>query len=128
MSKNSNFNELEEKGESKIKKVKKILPAVVLASSYYYSIWLTIGLVIGYFGCKTFYKLFVENGKVDLIYLDFGKWQMHVHHWIMGVIVLAVVWVVDYFYLPTFFVGVVCGIIAHDIYDFNDWHKIIVKK
>jgi hypothetical protein len=91
-------------------------------------LWLTIGLILGYFGCKTFYKLFVENGKIDLIFLDFGKWQVHVHHWIMGVMVLAVVWVVDYFYLPMFFVGAILGIIAHDIYDFNDWHKIIVKK
>jgi len=26
------------------------------------------------------------------------------------------------------FVGAVAGIIAHDIYDFNDWHRVLIRK
>ena len=89
---------------------------------------MAMGLALGYLGSKIFCKYLLEKGRVGSIYIDCGKkWKIHVHHWILGALVLMVVWVVDYFYLPRFFIGVVCGIIAHDIYDFNDWHKILVK-
>jgi hypothetical protein len=110
--------------------VKKVLPALVLATTFYYSFLITIGLILGYFGSKIYCKLMgidEHNGNEKKIFVDCGKWKIHFHHWIMGAIVLLIVWVVDYFYLPRFFVGVVAGIIAHDIYDFNDWHQVIVK-
>lgn|SRR3989344_5774505 len=103
------------------------LPAIVLATSINYSLRFTAGIVIGYVLCKIFCHVFVKDGRVDSIFLDYGKWKIHLHHWIMGLIVLAVVGVIDYFYLPTFLAGVICGIIIQDIYDYNDWHKVIVK-
>lgn len=112
---------------SKRANVKIILPATVLATSLQYSILFTSGIVAGYVLCKIFCNIFVKKGRVDSIFIDYGKWKVHLHHWIMGLIILTIVWVVDYFYLPTFFAGVICGIIIQDIYDYNDWHKIIVK-
>lgn len=109
-------------------KVKIVLPAIVLATSLYYSFSFTGGIVIGYILCKLFCHLFVHNGKIDSIFLDYGKWRVHLHHWIMGIVLLASVWVIDRFYLPTFFAGFICGIIIQDIYDYTDWHKVIVKK
>ena len=105
-----------------------VLPAVVLATSLHYSILFTTGIIVGYFLCKLFCNIFVKNGKIDSIFIDYGKWKIHLHHWIIGIIVLAIVWVIDYFYLPTFFAGVVCGIIIQDIYDYNDWYKVVLKK
>lgn len=113
--------------DDKKSNVKKVLPALVLVTTFYYSFLLTLGLVLGYFACRFYYNKFVKTGKVDLIFIDFGKWKVHFHHWIMGALVLLIVWVIDYFYLPKFFVGVVAGVIAHDIYDFNDWYKVISK-
>lgn len=107
--------------------VKKMLPAIILITTFYYSFLLTIGLLLGYIGCKLYHRVFVETGKVDKIFIDCGKWKIHFHHWIMGAIVLAIVLILDWFYLPKFFVGVVGGIIAHDIYDFDDWHKVLIK-
>jgi hypothetical protein len=115
------------KSDNKTSKVRKYLPAFVLMATFYYSFLLTLGLALGYLGSKVFSKYLIENGKVDCIYIDCGKWKLHMHHWIMGAIFLVAVWFIDYFYLPRFFVGVVLGIIAHDIYDFNDWHKVLVK-
>ncbi len=117
----------ENTSENKKTKVKKFLPAIVLVSSFYYSFLLALGLFIGYVGCKIYYKMLVETGKVDKIYIDFGKFKVHFHHWIMGAIVLLIVWVIDWLYLPRFFVGIMGGIIAHDIYDFNDWYKIFLR-
>ena len=116
------------KSDNKNSKVRKYLPAVVLVASFYYSFLLTLGLAIGYLGSKIFSKCLVEKGKVDCVYINCGKkWKIHLHHWILGALLLVIVWFIDYFYLPRFFVGVICGIIAHDIYDFNDWHKVFVK-
>lgn len=115
------------KSDNSNSKVRKFLPAIALAASFYYSFLLALGLAVGYLGSKVFSRYFLENGKVDCIYIDCGKWKIHLHHWIMGAIVLLIVWFIDYFYLPRFFVGVVCGVIAHDIYDYNDWHKVLVK-
>jgi len=108
-------------------KVRRYLPAFVLVASFYYSFLLALGLAIGYIGSKVFFKYLVENGKVNCTYIDCGKYKFHLHHWILGSLLLIIAWFIDYFYLPRFFVGIVCGIIAHDIYDFNDWHKILVK-
>jgi hypothetical protein len=115
------------KSNNKNSKVRKYLPAVVFLASFYYSFLLALGLALGYIGSKIFTKFFIEQGKVDCIYIDCGKWKIHFHHWILGALFLLIVWFIDYFYLPRFFVGVISGIIAHDIYDFNDWHKVFVK-
>jgi len=108
------------------------LPAIVLATSLNYSIRFTTGIIVGYVLCKAFCILFLKHGdnttgKIEKIFVNFGKWKLHLHHWIIGLLVLAMVWMIDYFYLPTFLAGVICGIIIQDIYDYNDWHKVIVK-
>ncbi len=113
--------------ESSDSKAKIVLPAIVLATSFYSSISFTGGIVVGYVLCKIFCNLFVHNGKIDSIFLDYGKWKVHLHHWIIGIVILAIVWVIDHFYLPAFFAGAVCGMIIQDIYDYNDWHQVIVK-
>ena len=115
------------KSDNKNSKVRKYLPAAVMVVSFYYSFLIALGLAIGYIGSKIFSKYLLESGKVDCIYIDCGKFKIHLHHWILGAMLLLLVWVIDYFYLPRFFVGVICGIMAHDIYDFNDWHKVFVK-
>jgi len=103
------------------------LPAVVLGVSLRYSFMFTTGIVFGYILCRLFCNFFVKNGKIDSIFIDYGKWKIHLHHWIIGIMVLAIVWVIDYLYLPAFFAGVVFGIIIQDIYDYNDWYKVVVK-
>lgn len=122
-----NYMSTPESDISKRSDIKKVLPAIVLVTTFYYSFLLTIGLLLGYIGGKLYHRLFVETGRVDRVFIDCGKWKIHLHHWITGAIVLIAVLILDWFYLPKFFVVVVGGIIAHDIYDFNDWHKVIFK-
>ncbi|OGZ69511.1 MAG: hypothetical protein A3D44_03795 [Candidatus Staskawiczbacteria bacterium RIFCSPHIGHO2_02_FULL_42_22] len=114
--------------ENKRPKVKMMLPAVVLVTSFYYSLSFTGGVIIGYLLCKVFCTAFVHNGKIDGIFLDFGKWEIHLHHWIIGIVLLGIIWVIDRYYLPTFLLGIISGIIIQDIYDYNDWYKVITKK
>jgi len=121
--------ESKEVSSSRVKqaKVRLVLPAVALATSFYYSFYFTGGIVIGYVLSRIFCRMLVEKGKIDSVFIDYGKWRLHFHHWIMGIILLAIVWVLDHYYLPTFFAGVICGAIIQDIYDYNDWHQVIVK-
>jgi len=72
------------KNNNKSSKVRRYLPAVVLVASFYYSFLLALGLALGYIGSKLFSKYLLENGKVDSIYIDCGKWKFHLHHWILG--------------------------------------------
>lgn len=115
------------KNNNKDSKIRKVLPAIVLMASFYYSFVFCVGLIMGYLGSKVFAKYFLDNGKVDPVYINCGKWKIHCHHWILGALFLVFAWVIDKFFLPTFFVGAVAGVIAHDIYDYNDWHKVLVK-
>jgi hypothetical protein len=124
---NSKLIDIELAKSNSNSKVRRYLPAFVLMASFYYSFLLAIGLAVGYLGSKIFCKYLLENGKVDCIFIDCGKYKIHLHHWILGALLLLLVWFIDYFYLPRFFVGAVIGVIAHDIYDFNDWHKVLVK-
>ena len=115
------------KKDNKSSKIRKYLPAVVLTAGIYYSFYWSLGLAIGYIGSKLFCKYLMGSGKVDSVCIDCGKWKLHIHHWIWGVLILIAAGVLDYFYLPRFFVGIICGIIIQDIYDFNEWHKVLVR-
>ena len=113
--------------EFKRPKIKAVLPAIVLLTSFYYSATFAGGILIGYLLSRLFCHFFVHNGKVDMIFIDWGNWQIHLHHWIMGFFLLAGLWVIDHYYLPTFFAGAIIGVIIQDIYDYNDWHKVIIR-
>lgn len=102
-----------------------VMPAIVLATSLY-SVWFMWAIILGYFSSKIFYIFFVESGKVDCIFIKWRKWKIHFHHWIMGAMVLGIAWILDY-YLSTFLTGFVIGVIIHDIYDFNDWYKVVLR-
>ena len=116
---------MEEKQRSK---VKMFLSAAVVFTSFYYSFLFAIGIIAGYILSRAFCAIFLKTGKIESVLVDYGNWQLHLHHWIMGIMFLGFVWVIDYLYLPTFFAGVVCGVILQDIYDYKDWHKVIVRK
>ena len=114
---------------SKLKKikVKKVLSGAFLATSFYFSHLFALGVVLGYLGTRFVYNRYLKDTKVSSIFLIFKKWKFHLHHWIVGAVILFIIWVVDSLYLPKFFTGVLCGLIIHDIYDFDDWYKVVVK-
>lgn len=86
-----------------------------------------VGIVLGYLISHIFCKLFVNNGKVGSIFIDWGKWTLHLHHWIMGAMVLVGVWLIYQQFLPALLTGAICGLIVQDIYDYNDWHQVLIK-
>jgi len=108
---------------------KKVVSAAVLITAAYASVLFTAGMIIGYLGMKYFYKKYIETGPLKFIYISFRGWKIHLHHWIFGVLVVIFLliggWKSE---LPNFLWGLIAGIIVHDIYDFNDWHRVLAKE
>ena len=113
-----------------MKKVKKfIFPGTTLLVSLYISVLFTFGIIFGYITTLLFHKKIVERGKLKPIFLKIGKWEIHLHHWLMGALAIFVFWVVGWFpYLPKFCLGALGGLVFHDIYSDREWYKIILKK
>lgn len=114
---------------SPIKKI--VLPSATLFFSVsFFSFLLTLGLLIGYLGTFLFHQKLIVRGKIRKeIWVPFGKWKIHFHHWMMGVITLLIIWATGLTnFFPQILYGMIGGVIFHDFYDGQDWHRIITKK
>jgi hypothetical protein len=91
-----------------------------------------LGAVIGYLLTDAFCKRYLETGKVKSIVLKNGPWKLHLHHWLTGA---AFVLVINFlgFTLPIFLLGLMDGLIMHDII-YKDkkygikWYNVIYKR
>jgi len=113
-----------------MRKVKKfIFPGTALIVSLYISTLFTVGIVFGYIATILFHKKIVEKGRLKPIVLNFGKWKFHLHHWVMGGLILLPIWLSGYIaFLPKFCWGMISGLVFHDIYSDKRWYKIISRK
>jgi len=111
---------------SKTKKI--ILPSTAIASSFY-SVLFAVGLIVGYWMTKYFFKKTWDKGRIGPIFLNLGRWQIHLHHWLMGVLVLYLIGNMHLFpVFPKIFLGAIGGIIFHDLYFDKEWYRIVLKK
>ena len=112
------------------KKIKKyIIPGTALMLSIYASAAFAIGTIIGYVFTNLFCKKLVYTGKIKKVILDHGNYNIHFHHWIIGLFMLLFGFISQIIYTaPIFFVGCIGGLIFHDIYTDKKWYKIIHKK
>ena len=111
-------------------KVKKMLPAVVLGATFYYSSIFAAGLIIGYLATKLYcHKLGIDEESGDKIMLDVGKWTVHLHHWIMGIMFIIFISLAGWSHsIPLLLWGMLFGMMLQDIYDYSDWLEIVMKK
>lgn len=110
-------------------KRKKFVSAAALAAFTYTSVIFTSGMLLGYWLTKKFCKKYIESGFLQCLYIDIKGWKVHLHHWILGVFVVLLLLSLGWeSQIPKFFWGVLAGIIAQDIYDFDDWHKVVIRE
>lgn len=69
------------------------------------------------------------SGRIKSLRLKIGNYYLHLHHWLLGSFLL-VLGIFDFFSFlnAAFFQGFVFGLIFQGIFDYHDWHKIIIKK
>ena len=71
----------------------------------------------------------MSTGKVKSLVFNLGEWEVHIHHWLYGVlIVFAIVWFASLSLLPNLYLGLLGGLIFHDLYTDKKWYKVIYAK
>jgi len=104
-------------------------PATTLIISFYFSLLFGLGVIAGYLATKFFHEKFIDTGKVNLIFINIGKWKIHLHHWITGILIIIIIglggWLAIF---PKILLGSACGIALHDLHFDKEWYKVISKK
>jgi hypothetical protein len=70
-----------------------------------------------------------KQGIVKSIIIPWRNYELHLHHWLLALIMGGVL-ALKGFGMPTseFFYGVVSAVVFQGIYCYEDWHRIIKKK
>jgi hypothetical protein len=87
-----------------------------------------LGGVLGYVMAKVFSgAATAQQGKLKSLIVRYNKYQIHIHHWVVGMFIIALNF--HYHFLPFshFAVGLIGGTIVQGIMSYSDWHKIIKK-
>jgi len=101
------------------------LPLALLSLEIYF------GALSGYFLSK--YLSAKETGQKNRwwksIVFRIGNWQIHLHHWLYGLVILALATFLNItFPFPRFSYAFLGGAIFQGIYCYRDWYKILFKK
>ncbi|MBI4295679.1 MAG: hypothetical protein HY667_01035 [Chloroflexi bacterium] len=95
--------------------------------SYYlfYVSWL-VGFVTAKFGGG---KQEGRSGRIKSIVLSWRRYQVHLHHWILGSLASAVCALKGFYIMsPELFYGFLGGLVFQGIYCYSDWHRIVRLK
>lgn len=109
------------------KKIKKyIFPGTALAASLYASGSFALGAVLGYITTEIFCRKLFKKGKMKPVLFNLKGWEVHLHHWIVGILIFLGAWYFDIIYsVPVIFIGALGGLIFHDIHTDKKWAKVV---
>jgi hypothetical protein len=110
------------------KRVLSILSAITLIFmlGYLFAISLLLGLLASRFIAG---KTTGEKGKIRSIIIPFGRWKIHLHHWLYSLWLIGISFVTGVHFLsPIITYGVLGGSTFQGIYAYGDWHVILVKQ
>jgi len=99
------------------------MPLAVFSPEIYF------GMIFGYLMTDFFAaKETGLQGKIKSLVFNIGKWRVHLHHWLCGLIILTSLFFIN-INLPfhQFSFGILGGMIFQGISCYPDWHKVIVK-
>lgn len=93
------------------------------------SIEIYLGIIIGYFAGKFFAGKYDGYQRVKSVFINIGKYRLHIHHWIASIVIGIIAAAYNLFpFFPQFFFGVLGGLIIQDLYLDEDWRHVIIKK
>lgn len=88
-----------------------------------FSIEAYLGMIIGYFAAH-----FVSP-RIKLNTFQLGKYKLHLHHWLLGLSFLPLVFTYKFFpFSLPFTSGFLGGIIIQGLFCYPDWHKVLIKQ
>ncbi len=110
---------------------KKVTLVVLLATciilGYLSFIAWSVGfLLVKYLGSKTV----GEPSKIRSYFIPLGKYEIHLHHWLLssGVIIVFVVFKGTYVLPSDLVYGFFGAIVFHGIYYYSDWYKVLIPR
>jgi hypothetical protein len=101
---------------------------------------IAVFIVLGIFCYKAWFVAFAvtkflsgrtdgKQGIVRSIIIPWRSYQLHLHHWLLALIIVVVFLVrSSYIVTPEVFYGSLSAIIFQGIYCYEDWYRIIKKK
>lgn len=118
------------------KKIKKLaLPGLAILGSVFYSGTFAIGAALAYFITEIICKKLIHTGKLKLLIFDYKRWQIHLHHWAIAILIIIGIYLSNSISLSIFWTGVLMGLVFHDIYtdkkwrtNDKNWYHLIYKK
>ena len=71
-----------------------------------------------------------EPSKIKSQFIPFGKYRIHLHHWLLSSgIIIAFTMFEGAYVLPSNLVyGFFGAIVFHGIYSYNDWYKVLIPR
>ena len=69
------------------------------------------------------------QGRIRSIVIPVGKFRLHLHHWLLGALMMCVGVAKSIFiYIPEeVFYGMLSGFVWQGVYCYGDWYRIIYK-
>ena len=110
--------------------VKRIATLLALAIGSVFSYISVLCWILGYFIAKCGGgRTEGIQGRIKSIIIPVGKFRLHLHHWLLGVLMMCVGLVKSIFlYIPPeVFYGMLGGFVWQGVYCYSDWHRIIYK-
>ncbi len=102
---------------------------------------LSTGIILGYLSVIAWFAGFVlakylgsktvgKPGKVRSYFIPLGKYQIHLHHWLLssGVIIAFAVFEGAYVLPSNLVYGFFGAIVFHGIYFYGDWYKVLIPR
>jgi len=96
--------------------------SVIFGGIFFVTSWLSGFLIAKYLGSKEVGK----PSKLPSVILPAGKFKVHLHHWFICSIAIAITLLKGcWFFPPDLLYGFLGGIALQGVYYYNDWHKIL---
>lgn len=99
-----------------------------------------VPMVLGIFSYQTWFAAFLatkylsgrrdgEQGIVRSLIISWRDHQIHLHHWLVALIVGGILAARGFYILtPEAFYGAVSAIVFQGIYCYKDWHQVIKRR
>lgn len=99
-----------------------VLIAGVFLGYSYFACWL-LGYLVTKLGAG---RAAGKKGRVRSIYIPVGSYRIHLHHWLIAVLMMPVAFTATIPFVPPVVIcGFLSGIAFQGIYNYGDWYRII---
>jgi len=107
----------------------KFLILFLVAVIYFWGLWASLGLTLGYFLTKYFSgPIEREKGRFPSLRLSIGRYKLHLHHWMVAISFIVTLCIGGILSPNNFLFWMGGGMALQGILCYNDWYKIVYRR